>query len=143
MSTDAAPPDPATAAALQRLHEALEQPPRGSGATVAVGNWRWLVRQRIGALRDALATGGQAGGTTWRAATTGDALRERTRLMTELGRWLPEVLEATDLDATRAELGRLVTEVRHHVHHVHAPPARPEEPSGRRVDGTPSPARRR
>lgn len=116
-----------TTAALQRLHEVLEQPPRprptGTGGSgIALGNWRWVVRQRLAALRDALAaegTEGSEGGDAWLAARSGTVLRDRNRLLTRVGHLGPAILETDDLDATRAELRRLVADVHHHVQRRH------------------------
>ena len=103
---------PGLPAALQALDSALDAP-RRSG--VHLGNWRWVVRQRMGGVRDALV--GEAAGSDdgWLAARGGSAFRERNALLTRLIALGPQVLETPDLDATRAELKRLLVDIQRHV----------------------------
>ena len=64
---------PGLPVALQALDHALDAPRRPG---IPLGNWRWLVRQRMGAVRDALV--GEAAGSDdgWLAARGGSAFRE-------------------------------------------------------------------
>lgn len=116
-----------TAAALHRLREVLEQPPRprpagggpAGGSGVVLGNWRWVVRQHLATLRDALASEGSHGDEAWLAARSGAVLRDRNRLLARLARLGPAILQSDDLEATCAELRRLVADVHHHVQRRH------------------------
>lgn len=109
-----------------RLHSALAQldraldTPRREG--VALGNWRWTVRQRMTAVRDLLAhepVGPQgSGGDGWLAARGGVAFREREGLLLRLGAAGQQVLEAPDAEAVRGELKRLLVDVSHHLQRV-------------------------
>jgi hypothetical protein len=110
------PVPPALPGALQALDAALDAP-RRSG--VALGNWRWVVRQRMGAVRDALV--GEAAGSDdgWLAARGGSAFRERNALLARLGAFGPTILETPDVEATRMELKRLLLDIQRHVQRLH------------------------
>lgn len=114
MSAPTDAPIDATLAALRALHLAVEQDPPAGG--VPGGNWRWQLRQRVVALRDALASDGADD--PWSAARSGAVMRERNRLLTRLAQVGPQVLD-TDLDALRTDLRRLVVDVHHHVQRRH------------------------
>lgn len=109
-------------AALRGLAAANEAPRReGPG----LGSWRWTMRQRMTAVRDALleetgATGapGDDQGDGWLAARGGTAFRERNALLMRLGALGTRVLEDADVPAVRAEVARLVADVTRHVQHV-------------------------
>jgi hypothetical protein len=102
--------------ALQALDRALDAP-RQRG--VALGNWRWVVRQRMATLRDALA--GEAAGPDdgWLAARGGTAFRERNVLLGRLNQLGRTVLETDEVEQVRVELKRLVVDVHHHVQRLH------------------------
>jgi hypothetical protein len=104
-------------AALRALEQAIEAPGRDGTATdsVSVGNWRWTVRQRMAAVRDALA--GEAGDPDdgWLAARGGTAFRERNTLLGRMSALGPQVLENPDIERVRAELRRLVADIGRHV----------------------------
>lgn len=102
--------------ALQGLDVALDAP-RQRG--VPLGNWRWVVRQRMAALRDALA--GEAAGPDdgWLAARGGTAFRERNVLLGRLNHLGRVVLETEAVEDVRLELKRLVVDVHHHVQRLH------------------------
>lgn len=103
-------------AALQALDVALDGP-RQRG--VPLGNWRWVVRQRMATLRDALA--GEAAGPDdgWLAARGGTAFRERNVLLGRLNELGRSVLETEAVEEVRLELKRLVADVHHHVQRLH------------------------
>ena len=103
---------PGLPAALQSLDHALDAPRRPG---IPLGNWRWLVRQRMGAVRDALV--GEAAGSDdgWLAARGGSAVRDRNALLARLSTLGPEILETPDVEATRLELKRLLVDIQRHV----------------------------
>lgn len=70
--------------------------------------WRWLVRHRMSAVRDALALESSRGGDAWLAAREQTLRRERDALASRLSALGPQVLESPDLDAVYAELLRLI-----------------------------------
>ncbi len=101
--------------AMQGLQQALEAPRRPG---VPLGNWRWSVRQRMAALRDALLAETGHGGEGWLAAREIGLLRERNALLGRLSALGPQVLENPDVDAVRTDLHRLLVDVSHHVQRV-------------------------
>jgi hypothetical protein len=106
---------PGLPAALQALDQCLDAPRRPG---IPLGNWRWVVRQRMASVRDALV--GEAAGSDdgWLAARGGSAFRERNALLTRLSTLGPEILETPDVEATRLELKRLVLDLQRHVQRV-------------------------
>jgi hypothetical protein len=107
---------PGLRGALQALDVALDAPRRPG---VPLGNWRWLVRQRMAAVRDALA--GEAAGSDdgWLAARGGSAFRERNALLSRMAILGSTVLETPDVEATRIELKRLVVDIGRHIQRLH------------------------
>ena len=103
---------PGLPAALQALDSALDAP-RKPG--IPLGNWRWMVRQRMASVRDALV--GEAAGSDdgWLAARGGTAFRERNGLLSRLSTLGPQILETADVEGTRVELKRLVMDIQRHV----------------------------
>ena len=98
--------------ALQALDQSLDAPRK---AGIPLGNWRWVVRQRMGAVRDEL-LGEKAGSKDgWLAARGGAAFRERNALLSRLSALSAQVLETPDVETTRLELKRLVMDVNRHM----------------------------
>jgi len=95
---------------------AAAQVPRRDGAPTTT--WRWSVRQRMGPVRDALMQESSGSDDGWLAARGGAAFRERNVLLARLGDLGSRVLEDPDVDAVRADVERLVTDVTHHVQRV-------------------------
>jgi hypothetical protein len=106
---------PGLQVALHSLDQSLDAPRRPG---IPLGNWRWLVRQRMAAVRDALV--GEAAGSDdgWLAARGGSAFRERNALLSRLSTLGPEILETQDVEATRVELKRLVMDIQRHVQRI-------------------------
>lgn len=102
--------------AMQGLAQALKAPRRPG---VPLGNWRWSVRQRMGAVRDALIAESAVGGEGWLVAREGGLLRERTLLLHRLSALGSQVLESPDVEAVHADLQRLLTDVSHHLQRIH------------------------
>jgi hypothetical protein len=102
--------------ALRALDAALDAP-RLRG--VALGNWRWVVRQRLAAVRDALVGLTSSPDDGWLAARGGTAFRERNSLLARLGELGSAVLESADVEAVRLDLKRLVVDLGRHVQRIH------------------------
>lgn len=102
-------------AAMQGLQQALAAS-RRPGAPV--DNWRWVVRQRMAGLRDALVTESGGGLDGWTAAREVTVLRERNALLARMSSLGPQVLESPDVDGVRDELHRLLADVGRHVQRV-------------------------
>ncbi|WP_341924465.1 hypothetical protein [Nocardioides psychrotolerans] len=107
---------PALSSALRSLDAALEVP-RSDG--VALGNWRWVVRQRITLVRDALIGESTDPDDGWLAARGGTAFRERNQLLGRLGALGPSVLETADVERVRDDVKRLLVDISHHVQRLH------------------------
>ena len=103
-------------AALSDLARALDAP-RGEG--LELGRWRWTVRQRMAALRDALLREDAGSPEVWLDARYGAARRERDGLLTRLAALGPRVLEEPQVERTRKDLTRLVVDVSHHRQRLH------------------------
>jgi hypothetical protein len=71
-------------------------------------SWRWLVRHRLAAVKDALVMEGSADADAWLVAREQILHRERDTLVHRITDIGPQVLESPDLDAVCAELHRLV-----------------------------------
>jgi len=104
------------APAVLGLRRALDAP-RSEG--IARGSWRWTVRQRMAALRDALVDEVEASEDGWLAARSGGMLRERDALLARLSALGPQVLESPDVERVRSDLERLLTDIAHHVQRLH------------------------
>jgi hypothetical protein len=98
---------------VQALH-ALEQaivPPRPG---VPLGNWRWALRQRLAAVRDALVEENPSAADGWLAARGGRAFRERAALIARLGALADTALTTPEPEALRQELRRLIGDIGRH-----------------------------
>lgn len=82
--------------ALRGLEQAIVPPRPGA----PLGNWRFAVRQRLGVVREALAT-----------AELSLDNRERSLLIARVMGLSTDVLERPDVEAIRGELRRLVIDV--------------------------------
>lgn len=99
-------------AALKALDLALDAPRREG---VSLGNWRWLVRQRMAAVRDALLAESLSSEDGWLAARGGAAFRERNTLLERTGTMSRLVLEAPDAEQVRLDLKRLLADINRHL----------------------------
>lgn len=93
--------------ALRGLSQALDSPPRHH-------MWRWLVRHRMAAVRDALSAERLHGADAWLASREVNLHRERALLLAWLSELGPAVLEDADLQRVHAELQRLITALERH-----------------------------
>lgn len=93
--------------AIAGLRQALDSPRRHP-------RWRWLVRNGIAGVKEALAHEHPRPGDSWLAPRELMLLRERDgllRRLTALGR---QVLESSEADPVRRQLGRLLGDLEHH-----------------------------
>lgn len=93
--------------AIQGLQQALESPHRHH-------TWRWLVRNRLSSVKEALAAERSRGGDAWLAARELVLHRERNHLMRQLASMGPAVLEAEDIDGVTRDLHRLLSALEHY-----------------------------
>jgi hypothetical protein len=102
--------------ALQGLDQALDAPRRPG---VQLGNWRWVVRQRMNAVRDALVIEVRTPDDTWLAARGGTAFRQRNALLGRLNDLAPLILESPDVEIIRLDMKRLLADIAHHLQRLH------------------------
>ena len=93
--------------AVLGLRQAIEAPQRHHV-------WRWLVRHRMAAVKEALRAEHAQGGDGSLAARESALLRDRDVLLRRLGELGPQVLEDPDADQVRADLQRLLTDLERH-----------------------------
>lgn len=93
--------------AILGLEQAVNSPRRHR-------SWRWLVRQRMAGVRDALTADRSRAGDAWLAAREDHLRRERTQLLGRLTVLGAEVLDAPDVEPVRQEIHRLVQDLEHH-----------------------------
>jgi len=101
--------------ALHGLEQAIVPPRPG----VPLGNWRWAVRQRLAAVRDALVEENPSASDGWLAARGGRAFRERGALIARLSALADTALTASDPEALRQDLRRLIGDIGRHVQRLH------------------------
>ncbi len=93
--------------AIHGLQQALDSPQRQH-------MWRWLVRNRLSTVKEALHDEASRGGDAWLAAREITLHRERNNLLRRLSTLGPEVLENDDLERVRTELQQLVAALQHY-----------------------------
>jgi hypothetical protein len=97
--------------AILGLRQALDSPRRHH-------MWRWLVRHRMAAVKESLATERTADPDAWLAARELTLERERVGLVARLTQLGPQVLDAPDVEPVRGELMRLVADLDRHRQHL-------------------------
>lgn len=81
--------------------------------------WRWLVRNRISTVKDALRTDRTHGGDAWLAAREMSLQRERAELLRELAAVGPAVLHHDDVEQVHEEMCRVVNRLERYRQRVH------------------------
>jgi hypothetical protein len=76
--------------------------------------WRWLVRHRMAAVKEALRAEHARDGDGWLAAREVGLLRERDVLLMRLSDLGPRVLESPDVEEVRTDVLRLLTDLERH-----------------------------
>lgn len=92
--------------AIVGLEQALDKPPRQQ-------SWRWLVRQRVAAVLEALAGENARAADAWLTCRQHRLVRERDVLSLKLDLLSNQILDG-DVDAVRAELKRVISELGRH-----------------------------
>src|SRR6476619_2774295 len=85
----------------------------------AATNWRWSVRQRLSAVRDALDSEQIRAWDGWLAARASASDRDRRRLLARLTALGPRVLERADVETAYAEVRRLAEDLQHYRQRLH------------------------
>lgn len=92
--------------AIVGLEQALNKPPRQQ-------SWRWLVRQRVGAVLEALAGENNRAADAWLACRQHMLMRERDVLSLKLDRIANEIRDG-EIEPLRIELSRILGELGRH-----------------------------
>jgi hypothetical protein len=87
--------------AILGLEQALETPRRHHV-------WRWLVRNRLAGVKEALSGEASRGGDAWLAARELSLHRDRNAMLRRVAALGPQVLETPDVEVVLADLRRLV-----------------------------------
>ena len=85
----------------------------------SASNWRWLVRQRLSAVRQALSDENFESWDGWLAARTGATDRERRQLLSRISAIGAGLLDRLDTDRVATEVHRLLHDVEHYRQRVH------------------------
>lgn len=85
----------------------------------SASNWRWLLRQRLSAVRQALSDDDLQCWDGWLAPRTGIADRERRQLLARISTVASGVLDRLETDRVTAEVRRLLHDVEHYRQRVH------------------------
>jgi hypothetical protein len=98
--------------AISELQETL------SGARTA-SNWRWLVRQRLSAVRQALSDESVGSWDSWLAPRTGVMDRERRQLLSRISAVGAGLLDRLEAERVAAEVRRLIHDIEHYRQRLH------------------------
>ena len=98
--------------AISDLQEALSSARSSS-------NWRWLTRQRLSAVRQALGDENFQAWDGWLAPRTGAADRERRQLLARISTVGAGCWTGSSTDRMAAEVRRLLNDVEHYRQRVH------------------------
>lgn len=82
-------------------------------------NWRWLVRQRLSAVRQALSEERVESREGWLTPRTGTMERERRQLLSRISAVSAGVLDRLDPDRLAVEVRRLLHDVEHYRQRMH------------------------
>ena len=88
-------------------------------AARSAANWRWLVRQRLSAVRQALSDENLDAFDGSLAARTGSADRERRQLLSRISAVGAQLLDRLDPDTIAVEVRRVLHDVEHYRQRVH------------------------
>jgi len=118
-TTASTQPGPGTGSAPHGLAPALLGLEQALDASPDAGSWRWTVRQRMAAVRDALLADVDGTDDGWLVARSGGILRDRDVLLTRLSVLGRDVLESPGVERVRTDLRRLATDLGHYVQRLH------------------------
>jgi hypothetical protein len=82
-------------------------------------NWRWLMRQHLSAVREALREETFPTSDGWLAARSGTTDRERIQLLGRISALSTGILDRLDTDRVAIEIRRLLNDIEHHRQHLH------------------------
>jgi len=104
---------------LMTLESAISDLQEALSSARTSSNWRWLVRQRLSAVRQALSDENFQAWDGWLAARTGAADRERRQLLSRITTIGAGLLDRLEADRVAGEVRRLLNDVEHYRQRVH------------------------
>jgi hypothetical protein len=99
---------------LMNLESAISDLQDTLSSARSASNWRWLVRQRLSAVRQALSDEDFQSWDGWLAARTGAADRERRQLLARISTVGAGLLDRLEADRIAGEVRRLLLDVEHY-----------------------------
>jgi hypothetical protein len=104
---------------LMDLESAISDLQETLASARSSSNWRWMVRQRLSAVRQALSDENFQDWDGWLAARTGAADRERRQLLARISSVGSGLLDRLETDRVAGEVRRLLNDVEHYRQRVH------------------------
>ena len=104
---------------MTSLESAISELQQSLSSSRAAQNWRWLVRQSLSNVREALNDEQFRSWDGWLAARSRTNDRDRKRLLARVAAIGPAVLERLDPEAASAEVRRLLNDIEHYRQRVH------------------------
>lgn len=101
------------------LESAISELQQTLAETRTASNWRWLVRQRLSAVRQALSEESLEYRDGWLAPRTGSMDRERRQLLSRVSAVGAGLLDRLEADRVAAEVRRLLNDVEHYCQRMH------------------------
>lgn len=101
------------------LESAIAELQETLASTRSASNWRWLVRQRLSAVRQALSDQSIEAWDGWLAARGGATDRERRQLLARIQAVGSGLLDRVETDRVAVEVRRLLNDIEHYRQRVH------------------------
>jgi hypothetical protein len=99
---------------LMTLESAISELQETVSHARSASNWRWLVRQRLSTIRQALSDENFQTWDGWLAARTGSADRERRQLLARISAIGAGLLDRLEAETVTTEIRRLLNDVEHY-----------------------------
>jgi hypothetical protein len=104
---------------LMTLESAISDLQDTLASARSASNWRWLVRRRLSAVRQALSDENVQSWDGWLAARSGTTDRERRQLLARISSIGSGLLDRIDTDRAAIEVRRLLNDIEHYRQRVH------------------------
>lgn len=101
------------------LETAVEDLRLALRADPSAPEWRWQVRKRLSAVREALSDSQARAWDGWLSARAGASNRDRRRLQARVTSLAAVILDRMDVEGAQQEVSRLATDLDHYVQRVH------------------------
>jgi len=101
------------------LESAISELQETLASTRSASNWRWLVRQRLSAVREALSDENFQSWDGWLAARSWTTDRERRQLLARISMIGSGVLDRVETDRVAVEVRRLLNDIEHYRQRMH------------------------